>query len=328
MRAPLTIAGSVRSLAIGTWAWSPSSTWGKEAESNTDEATNREAFLSAIKVGCTFFDTAEVYGESEARIGRYIAALPEAERSQVAVASKFIPLPWHFSQSNVVSHLRSSLERLGLERMALYQIHGPALSIRSVETWANGLADALDAGLCDQVGVSNYNSDQVTRTVRVLEKRGHRLASNQVEFSLLKRRPETSGLLSKCAEHGVALMAYSPLAMGRLSGKTYSDLDVKERWFARGGYEPEQLTKLIAKLREIGAAHDGATPAQVALAWTIAKGAVPIAGAKTAKQAEENVAASRIALDEAEVAALDALGVDGQRDGGVPGWQTSKLDEL
>ena len=254
--------------------------------------------------------------------------MPAAERSQVAIASKYIPLPWHFSSSNVMSHLKASLEKLGMKKMDLYQIHGPALSVRSVETWAHGLADVLDAGLCDQVGVSNYNSDQVRRTVDVLASRGHKLASNQIEYSLLKRRPETSGLISKCAEMDVAVLAYSPLAMGRLTGKLYKAADIKERWFARGGYTAEQLEALLDKLRQVGVAHGDATAAQVAIAWTIAKGTVPIAGAKTAAQARENVAASKIVLSAEEVAALDALSVDGQRDGGVPGWQTSRLDEL
>ena len=324
----LTIGAQVRALSIGTWAWSPSATWGKVADANTDEHTNAQAFRAAIDAGCSFFDTAEVYGESEERIGRYIQALPSELQLKVAIASKYIPLPWHFRASNVVSHLQASLTRLGLKKMDLYQIHGPALSIRPVETWAHGLADALDMGLCDQVGVSNYNSDQVARTVQVLESRGHKLASNQIEFSLLKRRPETSGLLDKCAELGVAVMAYSPLAMGRLTGKAYTNDQTKERWFARGGYTSAQYDQLLAKLREVGSTHEGATPAQVALAWVIAKGAVPIAGAKTAKQAEENVAASKIVLSAEEVVALDALAVDGQRDGGVPGWQTKKLDEL
>jgi aryl-alcohol dehydrogenase-like predicted oxidoreductase len=323
----LKIAGTARSLAIGTWAWSPSSTWGSAATSNTDEYTNGLAFRAALEAGSSFFDTAEVYGESEERIGRYIKALPESERVTVAIASKYCPMPWHLSRSNVVSHLQASLKRMGLDRMELYQIHGPALSLRSVETWAHGLADALDAGLCDSVGVSNYNSDQVLRTVKVLQVRGYRLASNQIEFSLLKRRPETSGLLRKCAEQGVAVMAYSPLAMGRLAGKAYTAEESNARFFARRGYTPQQLEALLAQLREIGSSH-GATPAQIALAWVIAKGAVPIAGAKTAKQAQENVAAASISLDASEVAALDALGVDGQRDGGVPGWQTSRLDEL
>ena len=323
----LTIGGIARSMAIGTWAWSPSSTWGKEG-ANTDEPTNAKAFRAAIESGLPFFDTAEVYGESEERIGRYLQALPPPERSNVQLATKYVPLPWHFGQSNVCSHLKASLRRLGVSKVELYQIHGPALSIRPVEIWAHGLADALEAGLCDQVGVSNYNSDQVLRTIDVLEKRGHKLASNQIEFSLLKRRPETSGLIKKCAEHGVAIMAYSPLAMGRLCGKTYSEKDDKERFFARSGYTSEQLSSLIGKLKEVGKAHGGATPAQVALAWTIAKGCVPIAGAKTAEQAKENVAAAKIALTGDEVAALDALGVDGVRSGGVPGWQTSKLDEL
>ena len=189
----LTIGGHVRTLSIGTWAWSPSATWGKAPAANTDEHTNAQAFRAAIDAGCSFFDTAEVYGESEERIGRYIQALPSELQPKVVIASKYIPLPWHFRSSNVVSHLQASLARMGLKKMSLYQIHGPALSIRPVETWAHGLADALDMGLCDQVGVSNYNSDQVARTVKVLEGRGHKLASNQVSptsFSCHKPMPQ------------------------------------------------------------------------------------------------------------------------------------------
>ena len=79
MPAPLNIAGKLRTLCIGTWAWSPSPTWGKEPGTNTDEATNHEAFKAAIDAGITFFDTAEHYGESEERIGRYLSALSAEE---------------------------------------------------------------------------------------------------------------------------------------------------------------------------------------------------------------------------------------------------------
>jgi len=284
-----------------------------------------------VSNNCTFFDTAEVYGrgESERRVGQYIAALPtQKERDSIAIATKFIPLPYHVpclgARSAVVSHLRGSLNRMGVSKVALFQIHSPALSITPVETWAHGLADALDAGLCEAVGVSNYNSDQVSRTEGVLQIRGYHLSSNQVEFSLLKRRPETSGLIGKCRALNIAVLAYSPMAMGRLTGKPIG----RERYFAADGYTEEQLQAVVGMLRAVGEGHDNATAAQIALAWCVAKGVVPIAGAKTAHQAEQNVRGASIELTPEEVSRLDALAVDGVRGGAVSFWQTSALDEL
>ena len=139
-----------------------------------------------------------------------------------------------------------------------------------------------------------------------MDRHGLPLASNQVRFSLLALEPETSGLLDACRQQTITLIAFSPLAQGLLTGK-YGDghrPPGMRRWMA-ARVPPDQLARLLDLLRQIGREHAGKTPAQVALNWVIAKGAVAIPGAKNAAQATENAGALGWQLSPQEVAALD-----------------------
>src|SRR5262249_21975483 len=156
------------------------------------------------------------------------------------------------------------------------------------------------------VGVSNFDADQMRRTHSVLAKRRIPLASNQVEYSLLDRSPERNGVFDTCRELGVTLIAYSPLAMGMLTGK-YTP-DNPPPFPPSRQYNGEYLSRiqpLIASMKEIGESHGGKTPAQVALNWVICKGAIPIPGAKTVTQAQHNAGALGWRLTDSEVTALD-----------------------
>jgi aryl-alcohol dehydrogenase-like predicted oxidoreductase len=133
------------------------------------------------------------------------------------------------------------------------------------------------------------------------------LVSNQVQYNLLHREPERDGLLDLCRDLDITLIAYSPLAMGVLTGKYTPEnppSGIRGRRYKRQFLT--QIQPLIALLVEIGQAHGGKIPAQVALNWLMCKGAVPIPGAKNARQAEENVGALGWRLADEEVAALDA----------------------
>eukprot|EP01006_Ploeotia_vitrea_P013166 TRINITY_DN3455_c0_g1_i1.p1 TRINITY_DN3455_c0_g1~~TRINITY_DN3455_c0_g1_i1.p1 ORF type:complete len:359 (+),score=172.93 TRINITY_DN3455_c0_g1_i1:56-1132(+) len=313
-------------LCIGTWAWGGNvATFGPDS---VDTEAQEGAFRASVKNGVHFFDTAEIYskGESERVLGRFLKNY-EADRADekkkededhgdVFVATKYCPLPHHLWQSCLPSCMKSSLERLQLKKVSLFQVHGPAFSVRSVETWAHALVDVFNQGLCDSVGVSNYNSDQVKRTHKVLADAGIQLASNQIEYSLLHRLPEKTGLINKCRELGVTILAYSPLAMGRLTGKYTKDNPPKgNRKF--GGCSWEELDALLAVMRRIGEKHKGddgvaRTPAQVAINWVIAKGCIPICGAKNAKQAAENAKALEWQLDDQDVADLDKASLIGE----------------
>jgi aryl-alcohol dehydrogenase-like predicted oxidoreductase len=293
-------------LGLGTWQWGDRMMW-QYGKGYTDSDL-REAFQVSLQSRINFFDTAEVYGKgrSEELLG---ACLKEAGQSPpmgpLVVATKFMPYPWRLRKGILLSKLRASLARLNLDRVDLYQIHWPFRPI-PIETWANALADAVHAGLTRAVGVSNYNSAQMLRAHSALAKRGIPLASNQVEFHLLNPRVEREGLLKLCRELGVSLIAYSPLAKGMLTGKYTPQAPppgLRSYLFRRARLA--KIQPLTHLLRAIGEAHEGKSPAQVALNWVICKGAVPIPGAKNARQAQENAGALGWRLAEAEIAALD-----------------------
>lgn len=293
----------IGTLGIGTRAWGARRIWGY-GDDYTDMDL-RAAFETALSAGITFYDTAEVYGRglAEKLLGDFI----RRTGAQVAVATKYAPFPWRFGRQTVVNTLRRSLQRLGMQQVDLYQIHWP-WPLAPIKTLMAGLADAVEAGLTKTVGVSNYNVEQVKRVHKALAERGVPLVSIQVGYSLLQRQPENSGLLDLCHELGVTLIAYSPLGMGMLTGKYTPDNPPPGPRSRR--YDKEFLVRLlplIKLMREIGEAHVGKTPAQVALNWVIAKGALPIPGVKNARQVEDNVAAISWSLTEAEIAALDVV---------------------
>ena len=150
--------------------------------------------------------------------------------------------------------------------------------------------------------------------------RGLRLATNQIEFSLLRRAPETGGLLATCAELGVLPLAYSPLGQGRLTGK-YSAANPPPGNRNFSAHPMEKVDTIVAELRRIGEEEGGRTPGQVALNWIMAKGAVPIPGAKNRQQAEDNAGALGWAMRADNVASLDAVALEGVRSLSSRFWQ-------
>jgi aryl-alcohol dehydrogenase-like predicted oxidoreductase len=290
-------------------------------DSSYTEATIREAWDASIEAGVVLFDTAEIYGsgESERIIGRLLAAEPSV-REKVVIATKFMPSPHKLAiTSALLSAARASRDRLGVESIDLYQIHGP-ISLRSHGALADALAAAHAEGLIRAVGVSNYSVRETRAIDAALRKRGLRLASNQIEFSLLRTMPEKVGLLECCRELEVVPLAYSPIGQGRLTGK-YSAANPPPKTRTFSNHPMESVDRVVDILRRIGEAHGGRTPSQVALAWIIAKGAVPIPGAKSRRQAEENAGALGWRMDDTEVAALDAAAFYGTRGISQRLWQ-------
>lgn len=291
----------VAAVGVGCWAWGDRLYW--DYGQTYDKQDLREAFLASLSAGLTFFDTAEVYGlgNSERLLGAFIAE----SGAEVVVASKFFPLPWRLSRPQLLAALRRSLGRLGLAQIQLYQMHWPMPPI-SVERWMDAMANAVEAGLIKQVGVSNYNPQQTEGAHKALQSRGLHLASNQVRYSLLDRALERSGLLKLCKDLGVTVIAYSPIAQGLLTGK-YGPQNPppRRRQVSRGTLE--RLQPLLNALRRIGAAHGSKTPAQVAINWCIAKGTLPIPGAKNGEQARENGGALGWSLGEKDMAGLDEI---------------------
>jgi aryl-alcohol dehydrogenase-like predicted oxidoreductase len=294
-------------------------TWGKKAGLVVYGGTDRpededDAFRASLESGVTLFDTAEMYGagNSERRVGELIKG------TNAIVATKYYPyrqFPPFFprSSANLPESLDASLARLGQASVDLYQIHHPAAFV-SIQRLMDRLADAVEAGKTRAVGVSNYSEEQMREAHAALAARGIPLASNQVQYSLLYRRPELDGVLKACTELGVTLLAYMPLAMGALSGKYRPGslpADTMRRRFVKI-FRPAGLSSVVAlteRLQEIGTKH-GKTPAQVALRWVIEQGAIPIPGAKNGAQARENAGALTFSLSQAEVSELSSATAD------------------
>ncbi|MEX0761828.1 MAG: aldo/keto reductase [Dehalococcoidia bacterium] len=293
----------ISAVGAGTWQWGDRFYWGFGRSFSEQDV--REAYRACIESGVTFFDTAEVYalGGSERLLGRFTGE----EGGPAVVATKFLPYPWRLSGRSLRSALRKSLRRLGMERVDLYQVHQPWRP-RPVEAWASALADVAEEGLVRSVGVSNYSADQMRRANDVLSARGVPLASNQVGYSFLNRKVERNGVAEACRELGVTLIAYGPLAEGLLTGKYSTEnpppLLRRVRWARR---RLPLLPPVIGLMREIGQAHGDKSPSQVALNWLMRKGAVPIAGSKSAAHARSNAGAMGWRLSDDDMAALDEV---------------------
>jgi len=299
----------VRPLGTGCWAWGDRLFWGYGRDYHQEDI--RQAFRISLEQGIDFFDTAEVYGfgQSEMYLGSFIQEFGAGRR--IIVATKYLPYPWRVTPRAVVRTLQSSLRRLRLAAVDLYQVHRP-IPPAGVEMWMQGMAEAVREGLARAVGVSNFNAELTQRAHEALARKGIPLATNQVQYNLLDRSPERTGLERVCRDLGVTLIAYSPLAQGLLTGK-YSPqhpLPGAYRRLQWGGFA-NRAALLVATLREIGQAHEGKTPGQVALNWVICKGALPIPGAKNAAQVSENAGALGWRLTSEEVALLDEASSSG-----------------
>jgi len=290
-------------IGIGTWAWGDRFVWGFGNKYKEEDIT--EAFFESIHNGVAFFDTAEVYGQgkSESFLGKLI---PQSA-SPVKIATKIMPFPWRIGKQSLRKALLGSLKRLNVPKVDLYQIHWP-LPPMPVEHWMDQMVEVFQEGLVGAIGVSNYDLEKTRKAQEALAKSGISLASNQVEYHLLERRIEKNGLMQYCVENGIKVIAYSPLAMGILSGKYTPENPPKGARATQ--YSREFLTQiqpLIKALQIIGQDHDGKTASQVALNWTICKGTLPIPGAKNARQAGENCGAIGWSLTEKEISLLDEL---------------------
>ncbi|PKN92181.1 MAG: 2,5-didehydrogluconate reductase [Chloroflexi bacterium HGW-Chloroflexi-6] len=265
----------------------------------------QRALELSIEAGVNLFDTAAMYsgGASERRVGEL------ARGKDIFIATKY-PSGFSFRVEDFPKELEASLARLGRDSIDLYQHHFPNARL-SIPKLMGLVADAVEAGKVKAVGVSNYSAEQMREAHAALAQRGIALASNQVEYSLLHRKPEVDGVLDACRELGITLIAYSPLAGGRLTGK-YSAHNRAGGFFRRilpqyNRKAMDALQPVVELLREIGERYSK-TPSQVALRWLIENPTVlPIPGAKNGKQAKDNAGALTFSLTADEIESLNQL---------------------
>ena len=283
-------------MGLGTWAWGDRLFWGYGQGYGEEDL--RQAFWESLDAGIALFDTAEFYGFglSERLIGRFLAETG----TRPYLVTKFFPYPWRLSRKSLLRALRGSLKRLGVEAVDLYLLHWPWPPV-PLRVWAEALAEAHERGLARGVGVSNCSLAQLEEVKSVLDRHRVPLLANQVEYSLLVRDWEPH--LPALRREGIALMAYSPLAMGWLTGKL--DPDNPPKGYRGSKYRPflERAKSLLPLLRDLATAK-GVSPAAIALRYLMEKGALPIPGAKNALQARQNAEALRVVLGPEEMALL------------------------
>ena len=282
----------------------------------------------AIEAGINFFDTADVYSEgiSEQITGQALRNLKVARGSVVVATKAFGQMgPGHnergASRVHLIDAVKASLKRLQMDHIDLYQIHGFD-PITPIEETVRALDTLVQHGHVRYVGVSNWAAWQIVKALGIAEREGlARFESLQAYYTLAGRDLEREIVPMLRAEQ-VGLMVWSPLAGGLLSGK-YTREDDKPDGSRRAAFDfppvdRERAFACIDAMRPIADAH-GVSVAQIALAWLLHRRVVSsvIIGAKKLEQLDDNIAASEVALSDAELDTLDGVSVLPRE---YPGW--------
>ena len=306
----------ISALGLGCWQFSKQvGLVGKNWPSLTDEDTI-EIVKASIDGGINWFDTAEIYGQgkSEQSLSNALKKIG-LQPSELIIATKWWPIGRRASSIN--STIDKRMDNLNGYPITLHQIHNP-FGFSSVEKEINVMADLIEDGKIKYIGVSNFNSDKMKRAYVALDRRGHKLVSNQVVYNILNRKIESNGIMDTARELGVTIIAYSPLAQGLVSGKFHEDRElIKKRTGSRkymNTFKQEGLLKsqpVINQLKNIAEEYH-ATPSQVALNWLInyhGDMVVAIPGATKISQAEENTSAMNITLSAEHLSMLDRVSI-------------------
>lgn len=298
-------------IVLGTWSWGAGFAGGDQVFGNNLGVEElKPVFDEAMANGLNLWDSAVVYGMGASE--NVLAAFTKAcKREEVLISTKFTPQIAGDTENPVADMLAGSLERFATDYIDIYWIHNPA----DVERWTPLLADLVKSGKVKRVGVSNHNLAQIKRAEEILSKEGVHISAVQNHFSLLYRSSEKAGILDYCKENGIDFWAYMVLEQGALSGK-YDTAHPLPAGSQRGDtYNPllPQIERLVAVMRTVGDKY-GVTPAQVALAWAIAKGTTPIIGVTKSAQVQDAVRAMQVVLTVDEVKMLEdaaeSTGVD------------------
>jgi aryl-alcohol dehydrogenase-like predicted oxidoreductase len=291
--------------AIGLGCMSMSGTYGK-----SDDATSIAVVHRALDLGVTFLDSSDMYGwgHNEELLGRALGG----RRKGVVVATKFGQVRSPDGAGNLVdgsaAYVRTaceaSLKRLGVDTIDLYYQHRVDPKVPIEET-VGAMARLREEGKIRALGLCETAPATLRRAHAV-----HPIAALQMEYSLLYRQP-AEDVLKVCRELGIAFVAYSPIGRSLLAGDVERSDDIpaddRRRQHPRfQGQNLEHNAKLVRRLADMARAK-GATPAQLAIAWLLARGhdIVPIPGTKRLDRLEESVSAARVRLDANDLRGID-----------------------
>ncbi len=277
-----------------------------------DEKESIATIHKALEYGVNFLDTADLYGPllNERLVSKAIAG----NRDKYIIATKFGyeiddegQLTWRINgqPDYVRKSVERSLENLGTDYIDLYYLHrvDPETPI---EDTVGAMAELVKSGKVKYIGLSEVSAATLRKAHAI-----HPITAVQTEYSLFERSAEDNGLFDALHELGIGFVAYSPLGRGFLTGDLKSPEDFEANDFRRAipRFQGENFYKNLELVQEIQklASEKNITPAQLAIAWTLAKGTVPIPGTKRIKNLDANVAAADVALTAAELAHLESI---------------------
>jgi pyridoxine 4-dehydrogenase len=305
-------------MGCGTWAWGNRLLWGYDPAMDGEL---QRVFDHCLSQGVTLFDSGDSYGtgrlngRSEVLLGQFAADYAGPNRERLCLATKLAAYPWRLTAGSVVRAGQASAQRLG-RPIDLAQMHWSTANYAPWQEgpFLDGLIDLLEQGQARAIGLSNFGPKRLKLAHQRFQARGLSIATLQVQYSLLSTYPVTElGLKDCCDELGIQLIAYSPLALGLLTGKYSAQGPYPSG--VRGWLFRQLLPKIQPLLDTVAAiaAHRQKTSAQVALNWCLCKGTIPIPGAKTLAQAEQNTAALGWRLDAGEIEDLDRAAAGSNR---------------
>ena len=298
--------------AIGLGCMAMSTLKGTNIYGKADESEAIAAIHRSLELGGNFLDTADMYGEGENE--RLIAKAIEGSRDKYIIATKFgVELDddskrtgnLNGSRPYLKKAVERSLKNLNTDYIDLYYLHRLDPNVPIEET-VDGMSELVKEGKVRYIGLSEVGSETIRKAHRV-----HPITAVESEYSLIERQIEELGILDTMKELGISLVSYSPLSRGFISGtiKSYDNLDADDwrRWMPR--FQEEQFNKNMELLNEVKkvAEEKNITPSQLALAWIINKGHVPIPGTKRVKYVEENIASTDIELSQDDFDRLDKI---------------------
>ena len=294
---------TVSELCLGTWAMGSRQHWGA-----ADDDTSIAALRRALEHGVTFFDTADGYGQAETLFPRAFTA-DQLQQIQIATKVGWAPKDpdreMDHRRAAIVEGCEDSLRRLGRDWIDLYYIHVYDESTPAEET-ASGLQDLLQAGKIRAAGLSNFPLEQARAVARHVP-----IHAYQPAYSLVQRDFETGGHQAWCREAGITTVAFSVTCHGWLSGKFHDGAPLPTDFRGRRRtFTAEHVEATRPPMERFGqiAAGLGRSRAQVAIRWVADHAdTVPLFGAKTAAQVDDNVGAAGWRLDDATRAELEDL---------------------
>ncbi len=285
---------------------------GMDIYGKADEAESIATIHRSLELGGNFLDTADLYGPLENE--RLIAKAINGNRGKYIIATKFgyeiddnEQLTWQINgkKDYVKKAVERSLRNLGTDYIDLYYLHRLDPNTPIEETVA-AMAELVKEGKIGYIGLSEVSSETIRKAHKV-----HPLTALQTEYSLFERTSEEAGILDTLKELGIGFVAYSPLGRGFISGDIKSPDDFADDDFRKAipRFQGEQFYKNIELVNAIKNLADkrSITASQLAIAWIISKGIVPIPGTKRMKYVEQNIAAATVALSQEEINQLESI---------------------